>query len=606
MKNIKKILNMLKLNAKALVTFELIYKIVSAVIFIPLFLGIFNLTMKISGYSYLTFENIFSFLLEPFTIIMLLLLIIVMTFYSLIDISSIIVILDNSYQKKKITAKEAFITSLKKLKKVFNHKNILIAFLVLFLIPFLNIGISSSFVSTIKIPEFIMDYIINNKMLASLYAFVVILLCFLFFRWIYSLHYFILEDKNFKEARKKSINLSKKNKIKDFLVIMLTQICTSLLYLIVVLIGIFLIILVNKVIGSNLLGNVTITIIWLFIAVSFVIFTLLSTPISYASISALFYLHKEKIAEKIEPLKIDYQEVKRKRKIFNIFKIAVIIVAIISGTIFTYYVYSGKYNFNIEYVRRVEVTAHRGASFLYPENTIVAFKGAKELGADWVELDVQQTKDRKLIVLHDTNLKRTTGVNMNTWEATYDEIKELDAGSFFSLDFKDERIPLLEEAVAFAKENNMKLNIELKPTGKEVDFEKSVVDVIEKYDFSDMCVITSQVYSVLENVKAYDKSIKTVYVMSLAYGDITKLTHADNFSIEASSVNNSLVKKVHNAGKELYVWTVNTEENMQKMIKLNIDNIITDNITLAKDTIAKSRTSNIIKEYINFIESLFK
>ena len=106
-------------------------------------------------------------------------------------------------------------------------------------------------------------------------------------------------------------------------------------------------------------------------------------------------------------------------------------------------------------------------------------------------------------------------------------------------------------------------------------------------------------------MKEYDASIHTVYVMSLAYGDITELTAADHFSIEASNVNQSLVKKVHNAGKELYVWTVNTVENMQKMIELHVDNLITDNITLAKDTITKSKTSNIIQEYIRFIEKNF-
>ena len=292
-------------------------------------------------------------------------------------------------------------------------------------------------------------------------------------------------------------------------------------------------------------------------------------------------------------------------KKFNIFKITVALITIFCGTIFTYCILNGKYNFNIEYIRTMEVTAHRGASALYPENTMAAFRGAKELGADWIELDVQQTKDKKLIVLHDTNLKRTTGLNKNTWEATYEEIQKLDAGSFFSQEFKGEKIPTLEEVIEFAKENNIKLNIELKPTGFESDFEKSVVDVINKYDFAQNCVITSQVYKVLKNVKEYNKDVKTVYVMSLAYGNITKLLVADHFSIEASSVNKSLVKRVHNAGKELYVWTVNTEENMQKMINLKVDNIITDNITLAKDTITKSKTSNIIQEYIKLINNLF-
>ena len=94
--------------------------------------------------------------------------------------------------------------------------------------------------------------------------------------------------------------------------------------------------------------------------------------------------------------------------------------------------------------------------------------------------------------------------------------------------------------------------------------------------------------------------------MSLAYGDILKLEAADNFSIEESSVNKTMVKKVHNAGREIYVWTVNNKESISKMIDLNVDNIITDNISLAKDTIYESKTSDIIKEFIKFINNLFK
>ena len=94
--------------------------------------------------------------------------------------------------------------------------------------------------------------------------------------------------------------------------------------------------------------------------------------------------------------------------------------------------------------------------------------------------------------------------------------------------------------------------------------------------------------------------------MSLAYGDITKLKSADNFSIEASSANKTLVNKVHNNGKDLYVWTVNTKKSISDMIELNVDNIITDNISLAKKTIYESKTSNIISEYIKVVNDLFK
>lgn len=181
---------------------------------------------------------------------------------------------------------------------------------------------------------------------------------------------------------------------------------------------------------------------------------------------------------------------------------------------------------------------------------------------------------------------------------TYEEISKLDAGSFFSDKFKGEKMPLLEEALDFAKNNNVKLNIELKPTGKEIDFEKDVIELIKKYDFMDRCVVTSQVYSAVENVKKIDPNIKTLYVMSIAIGNIIDLEYADNFSVETSNVNEELVNLVHNQGKKLFAWTINTEENINKMIDLNVDNIITDDYNLAVRLVNKKRNANLIEELI--------
>ncbi len=600
----KSIKNILGYNIKTLIGFELVYKLLSVFIFTPIFLRLFNLIMKFSGYTYLTFENVIPFLMNPMTLLFLLILIILITFYTVIDLSTIIIILDNSYQKKKIKIKEAFLLACKHSARIFHIKNIFLPFLIIFLIPFLNIGISTGYISTIAVPEFILDFIKNNSLLLILYSLLVIILSIILFRWLYVIHYFVLENCNFKEARKRSINLSKKNKIKDFISIVITQFFIVISYVLFVLLGIAFIILIYKLLGkTNIFSNLSITIIWILIAISFTLVTLLSTPINYAVVTLRYYSNKEKKNEKIIHTKLSTKEESVKRK-FTIFKYIVILLVIFSGSLITYSVMNNKFDLNVEYVKKIEVTAHRGASVNYPENTMSAFIGAKELGADWIELDIQQTKDNKLIVLHDTNLNRTTGVNKNTWEVTYDEIQTLDAGSFFSSKFEGEKIPLFEDVVKWAKDNNMKLNIELKPTGYETNFECSVIDIIKKYDFSDRCVVTSQVYEVLKNLKSCDENIKTVYVMSLAYGDITSLEYVDSFSIEASSINKSLVNKIHKNGKEIYAWTLNTVDGINRVIDLDVDNIITDNINLAKDRIYSSKTSNIIEEYIKFINKL--
>ena len=606
MEKLKKVIGLIKYNIKALIGFEFLFKIISVLIFTPIFMKSFIWIMKLTGYNYLTLENVVSFLLNPLTLICLILLILLLMIYSMFDIITIITILDQSYHQHKIKVIEAISLSLSKCRNIFHIKNIPLAFLVLFLIPFLNLGISSGFISTIKIPEFIYDFIVKNHFLLTLFIILVMALIILLLRWIYALHYFVLENMPFKEACQKSRDLSKKNHLKDLVALVGVQLGISLLYFIFVIIGIVLILLFNKLFSSlTLLKSLTSSIIWGLLAISFIVVSLLSTPISYACISVMFYLHKGAKKERIKEIKVKKMDVKMP-KIIKRCAIALSVIALLLGVLFTYGLYRGEYNLNIEYVRNIEVTAHRGASAMYPENTMSAFIGAKELGADWVELDVQQTKDGKIIVSHDTNLLRVTGVNKNIIDMNYEDISVLDAGSFFDKKFKDERIPLFEDVVLWAKDNNMKLNVELKPTGKEHDFEAMVIDIINEYDYASSCVITSQVYSVLENAKAYQSDITTVYVMSLAVGDIISLDKADYFSVEASNVNDALVRKVHNAGKQLYVWTINTEDTILKMIDYQVDNIITDNITLAKDTIMESKTSNVINEFIKFVEDNLK
>jgi len=263
---------------------------------------------------------------------------------------------------------------------------------------------------------------------------------------------------------------------------------------------------------------------------------------------------------------------------------------------------SGFMNPSIEYVRTMEVTAHRGASEEYPENTMAAFRAAAELHADWIELDVQQSRDGEIFVLHDPSFLRTCGVDRKVWELDWAEIRTLDAGSWKGVEFAGEKVPGLGEVLAFAEESGIRLNIELKPTGHETDFEEAVVGLIREAGLEDRCMITSQKYSLLRRVKELCPEIRTAYVLSFAYGNLHTLDDADVFSIKTSSINADLVSNVHNAGKELLVWTVNTRTVMNRMIELGVDNLVTDRITLARETIYENKFSDLVDAYMELAE----
>jgi glycerophosphoryl diester phosphodiesterase len=103
------------------------------------------------------------------------------------------------------------------------------------------------------------------------------------------------------------------------------------------------------------------------------------------------------------------------------------------------------------------IMAHRGYSAKAPENTLPAFKMCMDEGFSAAELDVQMLGDGTIIVMHDDNLKRTTGLNKNVWEVTYDEIKDLDNGAFFDKAFEGTRIPTLDEVLKLAGSGDTKL-----------------------------------------------------------------------------------------------------------------------------------------------------
>ena len=228
------------------------------------------------------------------------------------------------------------------------------------------------------------------------------------------------------------------------------------------------------------------------------------------------------------------------------------------------------------------ITAHRGGAREAPENTLAAFQNAIDQGADWVELDVQQTADGVLVVMHDANLKRTTGLDKEFWQVTYDEIKDLDNGSWFDPAFADQRICTLEEALALCK-GKIKLNIEVKPDGHGVDLERKTVDLINAYDMRDQVAVASISYESLAKVKEIDPSMPTMYDMTLAYGSISSIEHVDYFSVDDFFVTQELVDEVQGAGKIIYAWTVNDPANMSRLIDYGIDGLVTDDIAQARE-----------------------
>lgn len=254
-----------------------------------------------------------------------------------------------------------------------------------------------------------------------------------------------------------------------------------------------------------------------------------------------------------------------------------------------------------------EISAHRGSSITAPENTMAAIMLAVEEGADYVEIDVQETKDGTVVLVHDKDLKRVFGIEKGIWELTYDELKDLDSGGWFSPDFSDQRLATLDQVIKAVK-GKAKLNIELKFNGHQKQLAKEVVRIVNENDFASQCILTSLDYDGIRRVRAADPNLRTGIIVTSAIGDITRL-ETDLLSISAGAVNRDLVQRARLKGLEVHVWTVNDIPLMNAMIGLGVDNIITDNPKLLGELVREraslSKTEKTLEKISNFANHRF-
>ena len=226
------------------------------------------------------------------------------------------------------------------------------------------------------------------------------------------------------------------------------------------------------------------------------------------------------------------------------------------------------------------VIAHRGASGYAPENTLCAFEKALEMGCDGLELDIHFSKDKHLIVCHDEKVDRTTNGKGLIKDMTLQEIKELDAGSWYNSEFSDERIPTLEEIFELIKDKDILLNIELK-SGPIIyeGIEKALVNMIEEYGFEEKVIVSSFNHYSLIEVKKINKNIKTgiLYMAGLVEPwKYAKRIGADAIHPFFYNIVPELVQRCKKNDILINPFTVNEDIYIMGVVKAGVSGVITN------------------------------
>lgn len=222
--------------------------------------------------------------------------------------------------------------------------------------------------------------------------------------------------------------------------------------------------------------------------------------------------------------------------------------------------------------------AHRGFKGEFPENTMLAFKKAFEIGADGVEFDVHLTKDKELVIIHDEKLNRTTDMEGLIKDFTLRELKTANASKLFPA--YEEKIPTLEEYFDFIKEYDFLTNVEIK--NSIIDYpgiEEKVYEMIKTYDLKDKIIISSFNHESLVRVKTIDENIKCgVLESSRLYKpwDYVKSLDCEYFHPLNFTVNDEVIEKFKENNIGINLWFGISDYDFSQYVKDGITGLITD------------------------------
>ncbi|MEQ8625502.1 MAG: glycerophosphodiester phosphodiesterase family protein [Vicingaceae bacterium] len=236
------------------------------------------------------------------------------------------------------------------------------------------------------------------------------------------------------------------------------------------------------------------------------------------------------------------------------------------------------------------IIAHRGASGLAPENTLAAFAKAIELGVDRIEMDLRQTIDGEVVVLHDKTINRTSNGWGSVRKLSLKKCKSYSAGSWFHHDFSAERIPTFREVLELVN-GRATLLLEIKNGSPyHHGIEKNIIDLVNEFDAHEWCIVQSFNDRILKNFRELPdlhSNIQKLFAAFIpvapfyggsrfSYKRVRRYDFADEININYKYVNPRVVRKMHQMGKKVNVWTVNQPENLKKYMEIGVDGIITD------------------------------
>lgn len=586
----KKFLLILKTSCRnwtTLLYFEIFYKTFGFTVVFPFLRYLLSILPRLSGADYLGQENITLLFFNPLALLTGLGILILAAIYITYEILAFILLCEAGWHYERMTVPMLIRRSAAKSFALLRLNKIGV-FTILLLLTFSVFSPMSGYLKLIRFPDFLLAYITENAAFFTLYAGILISFHIQLFLYLFGLPAMFLSDKSFPDSWKESLALLRGRKLRTAGTVLALNLCFLLLlsvFILALFLGFGLYTKLLYIEGGQQRLEILLT-SWQNIAV--IVCSALASTFLWGTIVVLYHQYHGEQLPKSPAKKLNL-----KRILFHMVSITALVSLL---QIFTETEISGSVLPPIE--SRPLIIAHRAGAFSAPENTILALGKAVEAGSDGAEIDVQQLGDGTLIVMHDSNFKRTAGLNLDVWDADYPMIQNLDAGAGFSPKGSPEPIPTLEDFLQSAK-GTCKLMLELKATGHETEIESQVLSLIQKYGMEDECMIASMDLSILRKVKELDPDMETVYISALLITDQYDLNFVDGYSVESTALSRGMTVQAHFQNKKIYVWTVNSDHSIKKGLECGVDGLIADKPQTAYMAVTEYGDYPLVKSIVN-------
>lgn len=572
--------------------YQLITKGLLTLVIFPIASVVLRSLLAASGRAVISSGDYLQFLLSFQGMGLLILALILLVLLIGIDINAFIIMSGLVYEGRiKMTAKHLVVVGLRSIKAFLSPIGVLIMLYMAIVIPLVGVGVTISPMKNFQIPNFITDVIFKNELYLGLYLALIFLLTLISLRYIFFFHHVLLLDEKIGEALKNASQLMRrhwKEFVKDFV---FWSIKWGLIASAVLIALLVLCILPADLLPGEIVARRTWSMLGLLVISELIAFVALMTvPIISYRLTELFYRYKEADGQAVRlKTKVNAEMLGEESfvKIHPRTKVAVSILFVsimvmnivlsVFGAIF--------FDEIFRVGRKIDIVAHRGGGDLAAENTVASLEAVIRENVPWSEIDVQRTKDGEYVINHDPTFLRVAGESRASNDLTLEEIKKLWVKDLFDPSRPSQRVATMEE-VLDASKGRIGLFIELKGSTADAKMADDVIEMVRERGMENEVAILSLDYSLIRYVEENYPQMQTGFLYFFAIGKVSELS-GDILIMEEREATPAKIQEIHDAGKKAIVWTVNTEESIDKFVRSEVDGIITDYVLRVKEGIRR-------------------